>query len=473
VDWSYQLLTSHEGLLLDRLSVFAGSFDLAAVEAICGTPPLHRVEVFEVLASLVDKSMVTADRGAERTRYRLLETLRQFAAEHVTESHDRNELRQRHLTHYIEVAREADRLWASPRQLTANAIFEWDWDNLRAAHSWAVTTADVHAADLIVATTGHHASACGRHEHGDWAKRTLDLESAGRHPACATFRWAHLASVAAGDNEAAITVLERGIRAAPGPDHPDTVGCWVGLIMTNVASGRDRAAVEPAQHLALLEPTFSDPVDRWHAVQGLVENALANDPGSMPGLVDRLAEQAGQIGGPSLLSETARYRALCALYAQEPRDAERAFIAASEGIVLARTVRDLFCEGSNLSALVFAAVALNRPDTAQICRDAITWLYDLRYWQLLWLVMDTTPRFFVAAGSVHEASVLYGHLEAHHPPFGIPAARRARQRGLDRVRQLADFELLMAQGADMDRDELVAYTFERLERAPAPQIEPA
>jgi hypothetical protein len=81
--------------------------------------------------------------------------------------------------------------------------------------------------------------------------------------------------------------------------------------------------------------------------------------------------------------------------------------------------------------------------------------------------------WFAADNRLEEAAVIYGHLDPYHPPWGYPAARRARQRGLDRVHQLPEYELLMARGADMDRDELVAYTLERLEHAAAPQIEPA
>ena len=118
-----------------------------------------------------------------------------------------------------------------------------------------------------------------------------------------------------------------------------------------------------------------------------------------------------------------------------------------------------------------AAVALRRPDAGEICRDAITRIYDVRMWHVVWLLIETVAGFFAAVGRVQEAAVLYGHLEAHHPPFGIPAVRRARQRGLDRVRQLAEYDILMAQGADMDRDELVAYTLDRLGQA-APLRDP-
>jgi hypothetical protein len=173
------------------------------------------------------------------------------------------------------------------------------------------------------------------------------------------------------------------------------------------------------------------------------------------------------------LSETARYRAFSALYAADPRDPERAFAAAREGVGLARTVRDRFAECNSLSVLAMAAVALRHPDAGEICRDAIGRLYDLRYWQVLWLVIETVAGFFAGTGHLQEAALLYGHLEAHRPPWGLPAVRRARQRGLDRVRQLPEFESRMAQGADMDRDELVAYALERLEPAAVPQAKPA
>jgi hypothetical protein len=133
----------------------------------------------------------------------------------------------------------------------------------------------------------------------------------------------------------------------------------------------------------------------------------------------------------------------------------------------------LFAERGNLSVLAMAAVALHRPDAGEICRDAIARIYDLRHWQFLWLVIETVAGSFATAGRLHEAAVLYGHLEAHHQPWGLPAVRRARQRGLDRVRQQAEHDLLMAQGADMDRDDLVAYTLDRLGQATQAQVEPA
>ena len=81
VAWSYQLLSSDEQLLFDRLSVFAGSFDLAAAGEICAGDGLDGADIVDLVGGLVDKSMVIAVRSERGTRYRLLETLRQYGEE--------------------------------------------------------------------------------------------------------------------------------------------------------------------------------------------------------------------------------------------------------------------------------------------------------------------------------------------------------------------------------------------------------
>jgi predicted ATPase len=80
VGWSYSLLSGAERVLLARLSVFAGGFDLAAAEAVCGSGGLDVLEVAGLLGSLVDKSLVVAEPAGGTLRYRLLETIRLFAA---------------------------------------------------------------------------------------------------------------------------------------------------------------------------------------------------------------------------------------------------------------------------------------------------------------------------------------------------------------------------------------------------------
>ncbi|MGW0336782.1 AfsR/SARP family transcriptional regulator [Streptomyces sp. NPDC003011] len=138
VDWSWDLLDEDERDVLRRLSVFAGGCDLAAAEAVCGPVAL------EALGSLVDKSLVVAapsDRGGEM-RYRLLETVAEYAGERLDEAGRRAEAERAHLTYYRELARTTDPLLRGADQLAAVERLERESENLRAALQHAVAARD-------------------------------------------------------------------------------------------------------------------------------------------------------------------------------------------------------------------------------------------------------------------------------------------------------------------------------------------
>ena len=103
VTWSVQLLSAEERCLFERLSVFAGSFSLPDVEAVCGFDPLDEADVVDLLSALVDRSMVVAEPGPDgATRYRLLETLRQYGEQAVaTDPTAAATMRDRHLAHFL------------------------------------------------------------------------------------------------------------------------------------------------------------------------------------------------------------------------------------------------------------------------------------------------------------------------------------------------------------------------------------
>jgi predicted ATPase len=104
VDWSHALLTEPERVLFRRLAVFLGGFDLDAGQAVAGTTEVERYQVLDQLTLLVDKSLVLAENTSGRTRYRLLETVRQYALEKLGESGDADDVRARHHDHYASAA---------------------------------------------------------------------------------------------------------------------------------------------------------------------------------------------------------------------------------------------------------------------------------------------------------------------------------------------------------------------------------
>ncbi|MFF4028189.1 BTAD domain-containing putative transcriptional regulator [Streptomyces sviceus] len=138
VDWSWDLLDEEERDVLRRLSVFAGGCDLAAAEAVCGPGAL------EVLGSLVDKSLVVAaPSGDGEMRYRLLETVAEYAGERLDEADGaRADAERAHLTYYRELARVTDPLLRGSRQLAAIGRLEREYENLRTALRRAVADRD-------------------------------------------------------------------------------------------------------------------------------------------------------------------------------------------------------------------------------------------------------------------------------------------------------------------------------------------
>jgi non-specific serine/threonine protein kinase len=141
IDWSYHLLNELERALLRRLSVFAGGWTLEAAEAVGADKALSADEVLDVLAQLVNKSLVVAEReqGAE-TRYRLLETLRQYGREKLLEAGEDESTRQRHLAYFLHLAEVAEPELRRAGQREWLARLEAEHNNLRSALDWALET---------------------------------------------------------------------------------------------------------------------------------------------------------------------------------------------------------------------------------------------------------------------------------------------------------------------------------------------
>ncbi|MFJ9919026.1 AfsR/SARP family transcriptional regulator [Streptomyces rubiginosohelvolus] len=157
VDWSWDLLDAAERAVLRRLSVFAGGCSLAAAEEVCalpagpGGPAVDSLDVAALLGSLVDKSLVVAAPGDDgEMRYRLLETVGEYAAERLAEAGEREAVERRHLVHFRELARITGPRVRGSGQREAIAVLQREYENLRIALRHAVTARDEHEALCIV-----------------------------------------------------------------------------------------------------------------------------------------------------------------------------------------------------------------------------------------------------------------------------------------------------------------------------------
>jgi non-specific serine/threonine protein kinase len=177
VDWSYALLSEPERAILRRLSVFAGEWTFEAAEAVVAGDGVHTYAVLELLAQLVDKSLVVAEEQHGSVRYRLLETIRQFAFGHLTEANEATAARGRHAAYFLELAEVAEPKMRGPDALEWVDRLDSEHDNLRAALAWSLEQDNDAALRLSGALASFWWSRSNHTEGRRWLARALETTS--------------------------------------------------------------------------------------------------------------------------------------------------------------------------------------------------------------------------------------------------------------------------------------------------------
>jgi predicted ATPase/DNA-binding SARP family transcriptional activator len=173
LEWSYELLEDVERVLFSRLSIFSGSFSLAAAEAVCAGDGIERRDVLFVVRNLVDKSLVVAEHHAAQTRYRMLETIREYARDHLNVGDAGNSIRKRHAAHFLDFAEEAGPRLRGNKQREWLIRLELDHDNFRTALGWSQATNGDQALRLASALSWFWLLSSRLSEGRDWLKKTL------------------------------------------------------------------------------------------------------------------------------------------------------------------------------------------------------------------------------------------------------------------------------------------------------------
>jgi predicted ATPase/class 3 adenylate cyclase len=153
IDWSHELLTVEERVLFRRLAVFAGGFDVASAEAVTSGGIVEDFEVADVLTRLVRKSMVVVTQSGRSSRFRLLETLRQYAREQLADEGESDIFADAHAVHYVRVVESLAHDIRSPGQATAYDVLWRELDNLRAAFDRLIQRADADRALRMIRIT--------------------------------------------------------------------------------------------------------------------------------------------------------------------------------------------------------------------------------------------------------------------------------------------------------------------------------
>ncbi len=138
MDWSHDLLSEHERILFHRLSVFTGGWTLETAQVVSSGDGIDRASFLSLHSQLVDKSLIGSEERQGKTRYRLLETVRQYARDRLIEAGQDQTLRDRHLDCFLDLAEEIAPKLRGPEQLEWLDRLEVEHDNLRAALDWSL-----------------------------------------------------------------------------------------------------------------------------------------------------------------------------------------------------------------------------------------------------------------------------------------------------------------------------------------------
>ena len=214
VDWSYDLLTPVERMAFARLSVFAGGCTMEAAEAVVADDDIPVEEVLDLLSGLVDKSLVIADHTRSVTRYDMLETVRQYAHEHLVDSGEAEVVRRRLAQWYVEFARAAGRgLYSADEEQWLERL-RVEIDNLEVAVGWAVNADETDVAMRIGGSFPRQGSARPLLGTAFLAEQAINVTGADRHSLRArVLAEAGWAKAMRGDAAMAVTMFEEAIEA--------------------------------------------------------------------------------------------------------------------------------------------------------------------------------------------------------------------------------------------------------------------
>jgi predicted ATPase len=449
IDWSYQLLTRQEQLLFDRLSVMAATFAVEDAEAVCSDDDLAAEDIPDLLAELVDKSMVVAERTGSGTRFRELETLRQYGAERLAERDDPSICRRRHLAHYCSLALAASQRFEGTENERGANDLDSAWNNIRTALYVACADGDGGAAVVLLESTFYYSFFGLRYEHGDWAQRILESVEFDPVVTGIVAYWRSFASL-----DDAINVARRGIARAANPEGRDTLYCWIAVLCAALYAGHVDEAVDGVQAAERIARAVGSPFALAQVLAGETNVVASVDPGRALAC----ALEAQQV------ADTPRNRTLAAWTETSVGVARSVMGDAAGSAACYREALDWASSGMNrlveMQVPLWLAVRSPASERPQAYGEVLSRLYAHRQWNDLHVAIESIAAHWADTGRSESAAVLLGHLEVHGRGHGAMARRRARLSSALSATHGQD----MARGAAMNRDELVEYALSELQR---------
>ena len=415
VAWSYDLLTAVEQSFFDELSVFGADFGADAARAVGGDTT---VPVQDLLMSLVDKSLLTADRGPLGTRFRQLETVRQYGEARLQGRGGSPASMRRQLDHYVAWVEAADAAIKGPDELQWHQGFTAEWPNLRNVFRWTCTVDDGDAACRLVSATLWWATSRLRLEAERWCELALEVPSAADHPLRpVVLAGAALFAHMRGDQDLDRWSLERaraeerrlGAAAAP----------WVEAAALNQWNGGPAAAMSDVVALRLRGEQASDQF--WQLTAALGEAIILStlirraqplhDEDDDVARIREIVDQAEAFGQPTGVA-SALTSLGTALATSEPDEALTLLEKALDACAPLDVEETSALARDELASLY---TQLGRPDEAlMLARDAIPRYLRSGAWHEVWPALTHIARALADAGRPHVAATVLGRLDAEY-----------------------------------------------------------
>jgi predicted ATPase/class 3 adenylate cyclase len=459
VQWSYDLLDDSEKTLLARCSVFAGGFDLAAACALADSG--DELAVLDLLDALVRKSLLIAGQASARTRYSMLETIRQFAEEQLVNTGEADRTRDAH-AHYF-AAREGDvlALWDGPRQRETYDFLARELPNLRAAFRWSVDRGDLDTG----ATIAFYASLLGvcsyPLEPVTWAEELIEPAQAADHRRLVQLCVMAAQSYAAGRVDEAVGYIEVGQAALERGCYADVpFGFEAALGTAYHLKG------EPEKTAAMVRNTIARSSGAHTLPRALLAVALTN-----AGAWDEAMAVADGLLGAADATENPEIKALAlSSYAWAYRDADpaAAYDANRRAIKITRDSGNRFIEATISIGLSRLAASHGDPIEA------------LDYMVLAVRNYLDSGSFLLISGPLAMIAILFDRLGRYEPAatiigFGdVPSSSRMVFPEVDsaitHLREILGdqtYEALARKGEAMTIAAMVSYAFDQIDQARA------
>jgi predicted ATPase/class 3 adenylate cyclase len=474
VEWSYSLLTGTEQRVFARLSVFSGSFSGADATAVVTGDGVDSWDAIETIGSLVAKSMVNTDEAPDGSmRYRLLETLRQFALDRLADTDDPDAWRRRHAVHYAEFAELAGAGFLGPEELAWRPRTMIELDNLRIAVAWSLDRGDPADRELairVIAALSNEANSGSALGVGSWSERALpfvDVTTPERR--AAVLSAASWNALFGGDLELA---RDRAHAVLDTNSHGFVcAGTYVLLAyIAAIQQDYERVNATLAEGLAVVDADEGD-----HALVSRVTLLMASagmrvlggdDSPLAQSFADEVLREARESGHPTSIAN-ALFVSVFGIWRTDP---ERAAAIMDESIGLVRRGASGVVFGLLLAirAVAYAEAGDDARARAHL-RESIAFSADRGDSPTLATAVDYGIQVMSALGQSDDAVVLAGAISTPQlsPIDSLPARERTRRDDLlVRARTAVGdetYDAAFARGAAMSLDEVCRYVVDALD----------